>query len=162
MRTLKQVAINMADAFTRFGLWKGGGSGGSSALADMTDVSFSNLKENDVLKYNGSIWVNSDNLHKYSTEEKIVGKWIDGRNIYRKVIEYTVNLPSNTWVEIPEEIGNKQMIFSACGLGPASAGIYVPLISNIDIEKSTKVRLYNFRNDRIIIQYCIIEYIKNE
>ena len=29
MRTLKQVAINMADAFTRFGLWKGGGSGGS-------------------------------------------------------------------------------------------------------------------------------------
>lgn len=27
MRTLKQVATNMADAFTRFGLWKGGESG---------------------------------------------------------------------------------------------------------------------------------------
>ena len=26
MRTLKQVATNMAEAFTRFGLWKGGGS----------------------------------------------------------------------------------------------------------------------------------------
>lgn len=88
MRTLKQVATNMADAFTRFGLWKGGGSGGSSALADMTDVSFSNLKENDVLKYNGSIWVNSDNLHEYSTEEKIVGKWIDGKPIYEKTIEF--------------------------------------------------------------------------
>lgn len=86
MRTLKQVAKNMADAFTRYGLWKGGGSGGSSALADMTDVSFSNLKENDLLKYNGSIWVNSDNIHEYSTEEKVVGKWIDGKYIYEKVI----------------------------------------------------------------------------
>lgn len=86
MRTLKQVAVDMANAFTRFGLWKGGGSGGSSALSDMADVSFSNLKENDVLKYNGSIWINFDNLHNYSTEEQIVGKWIDGKPIYEKVI----------------------------------------------------------------------------
>ena len=82
MRTLKQVAINMADAFTRFGLWKGGGSSGSSALSEMTDVTFTNLQANDVLKYNGSVWVNSENLHEYSTEEKVVGKWIDGKPIY--------------------------------------------------------------------------------
>ena len=62
MRTLKQVATNMADAFTRFGLWKGGGSGGSSALSEMTDVTFTNLQPNDVLTYNGSKWVNDDNL----------------------------------------------------------------------------------------------------
>ena len=86
MRTLKQVATNMADAFTRFGLWKGGGSGGSSALSEMTDVTFTNLQANDVLKYNGSVWVNDDNLHEYSTEEKVVGKWIDGKPIYEKVI----------------------------------------------------------------------------
>ena len=79
---LKQKLIDIANGFTKYNLWKGGGSGGSSTLADMTDVSFSNLKENNILKYNGSVWVNSDNLHEYSTEEKIVGKWIDGRNIY--------------------------------------------------------------------------------
>lgn len=83
---LKQKLIDIANGFTKYGLWKGGGSGGSSSLADMTDVSFSNLKENDVLKYNGSVWANSDNIHEYSTEEKIVGKWIDGKSIYEKVI----------------------------------------------------------------------------
>lgn len=64
MRTLKQVAINMADAFTRFGLWKEGGSGGSSSLSELTDVTLSNLQANDVLKYNGSVWINDDNLQK--------------------------------------------------------------------------------------------------
>lgn len=86
MRTLKQVAKNMADAFTRYGLWKSGGSGGSSALSEMTDVTFTNLQPNDILKYNGNVWVNDKNLHEYSTEEKIVGKWIDGKPIYEKVI----------------------------------------------------------------------------
>ena len=87
MRTLKQVATNMADAFTRFGLWKGGGSGGSSALSEMTDVTFTNLQANNILKYNGNVWVNGDNLHEYSTEEKIIGKWIDGKPIYEKTFE---------------------------------------------------------------------------
>ena len=157
---LKQKLIDIANGFTKYGLWKGGGSGGSSALSDMVDVTFTNLQSNDILKYNGSVWVNDDNLHEYSTEEKIVGKWIDGRNIYMKVIEYTVKLPSNTWVEIPEEIENKQIIFSACGF--SNDGIYVPLISNVDSRVATKVRLYNFRNGSITIDYSIIEYIRNE
>lgn len=82
MRTLKQVAVDMANAFTRYGLWKGGGSGGSSALSEMSDVTFTNLQANNILKYNGSVWINSDNFYEYSMEEKVVGKWIDGRNIY--------------------------------------------------------------------------------
>ena len=157
---LKQKLIDIANGFTKYGLWKGGGSGGSSALSELTDVTLSNLQVDDILKYNGSVWVNGDDLHEYSTEEKVVGKWIDGRNIYIKVIVYTVNLPSNTWVEIPEEIGNKQIIFSACGF--SNDGIYVPLISNVDRRVTTKVRLYNFRNGGITIDYSIIEYIKNE
>lgn len=108
MRTLKQVAINMADAFTRFGLWKGGGSGGSSALSEMTDVTFTNLQANDVLKYNGSVWVNDDNLHEYSTEEKIVGKWIDGKPIYEKVIY--VNITDRDWHNIQMNVSVDNII----------------------------------------------------
>ena len=58
---LKQKLIDIANGFTKYGLWKGG-SGGSSALSDMTDVTFTNLQTNDVLTYNGSEWVNDDNL----------------------------------------------------------------------------------------------------
>ena len=56
---LKQKLIDIANGFTKYGLWKGGGSG---ALSDMTDVTFTNLQTNDVLTYNGSKWVNDDNL----------------------------------------------------------------------------------------------------
>lgn len=87
---LKQKLIDIANGFTKYGLWKGGGSGGSSALSDMTDVTFTNLQANDVLKYNGSVWIN-DNLHEYSTEEKVVGKWIDGKPIYEKVITFSLS-----------------------------------------------------------------------
>ena len=87
---LKQKLIDIANGFTKYGLWKGGGSGGSSALSDMTDVTFTDLQANDILKYNGSVWVNDDNLHEYSTEEKVVGKWIDGKPIYEKIITFSI------------------------------------------------------------------------
>ena len=58
---LKQKLIDIANGFTKYGLWKGGGSG---ALSEMTDVTLSNLQSNDVLTYNGSVWVNDDNLQK--------------------------------------------------------------------------------------------------
>lgn len=96
---LKQKLIDIANGFTKYGLWKGGGSGGSSTLSDMTDVSFSNLKENNILKYNGSMWINSDNFHEYSTEEKIVGKWIDGKSIYEKVISGNMIASPPDWVD---------------------------------------------------------------
>ena len=102
---LKQKLIDIANGFTKYGLWKGGGSGGSSALSEMTDVTFTNLKENDILKYNGSVWVNYENLHDYSTEEKVVGKWIDGKPIYEKVIYVNItdrdfhNIKMNVYVD---------------------------------------------------------------
>ena len=93
---LKQKLIDIANGFTKYGLWKGGGSGGSSALSEMTDVTFTNLQPNDILKYNGSVWINDDNLHEYSTEEKIVGKWIDGKPLYEKIIKQTFTFNSQS------------------------------------------------------------------
>ena len=161
MRTLKQVATNMADAFTRFGLWKGGGSGGSS------QVVYGGIDVNNVIyeltnSVEGTEWVATEDcyfigelvsqnvgcylmidgvsvavnycssvssiyfpifilkgqtikyfaisnnyirtakiygvkkseniLHEYSTEEKVVGKWIDGKPIYEKVIQTTFSI----------------------------------------------------------------------
>lgn len=59
---LKQKLIDIANGFTKYGLWKGG-SGGSSSLSEMIDVTLTNLQANDFLKYNGSVWVNDDTLN---------------------------------------------------------------------------------------------------
>lgn len=58
---LKQKLIDIANGFTKYGLWKGGGSGN---LSELDDVTLTNLQTNDVLTYNGSKWVNDDNLQK--------------------------------------------------------------------------------------------------
>ena len=111
---LKQKLIDIANGFTKYGLWKGGGSGGSSALSDMTDVKLSDLQENDVLKYNGSVWVNGSNLPDYSAEEKIVGVWIDGKPIYQKTyfIQNLVVLNGN-WARIIKISENvKYLVYS--------------------------------------------------
>ena len=55
---LKQKLIDIANGFTKYGLWKGG----SETLSDLNDVTLTNLQKNDVLTYNGSEWVNDDNL----------------------------------------------------------------------------------------------------
>ena len=57
---LKQKLIDIANGFTKYGLWKGGGIN----LSELDDVTLTNLQSNDVLTYNGSVWVNS-NFNNY-------------------------------------------------------------------------------------------------
>lgn len=56
---LKQKLIDIANGFTKYGLWKGGGS---ETLSELNDVTLNNLQSNDVLTYNGNEWINSNNL----------------------------------------------------------------------------------------------------
>lgn len=44
---------------------------------------------------NGKEYVGGENWHKYSTSERIVGEWIDGKPLYEKVVTFT-NLPAGT------------------------------------------------------------------
>ena len=55
---LKQKLIDIANGFTKYGLWKGGIN-----LSELDDVTLTNLQSNDVLTYNGSVWVNDDTLN---------------------------------------------------------------------------------------------------
>ena len=148
MRILKQVAINMADAFTRFGLWKGGGSGGSSALSEMTDVTFTNLQANDILKYNGSVWVNDDNLQKQIDTLKIniqygkmplmttgTTKYTEGgMNIYKSEI-YTINFDrafksDNIFIVMSENGGNPSRFYQYRYITVTKNGFVAQLFAN--------------------------------
>ena len=165
---LKQKLIDIANGFTKYGLWKGGGSGGSSALSEMTDVKFTNLQENDVLKYNGSVWVNDDNLHEYSTEEKIVGKWIDGKPLYEKTVSFGSGTLSNKALVSFENMNiDKIMVISGTFEDRIDGQLSIP----VSLDGTLYVGFYCKRsgilltfsgafNGRISNAYAIIQYTK--
>lgn len=55
----------------------------------------------------------------YSLEEVATGKkWIDGKMIYRKVLNYSVvNLPSQGWTSVAQDTMNIEVIIDICNFG---------------------------------------------
>ena len=95
--------------------------------------------------------------HEYSTEEKVVGKWIDGKPIYEKVIPFTTTLNQSIWVETPELINDKEQILQTFGISTTS---YISLMANIDRNDSAYVRIWNLRNTIFPITHVIMQYTK--
>ena len=96
-------------------------------------------------------------LHEYSTEEKVVGKWIDGKPIYEKVIPFTTTLNQSIWVETPELINDKEQMLQTFGISTTS---YISLMANIDRNDSAYVRIWNLRNTIFPITHVIMQYTK--
>lgn len=75
-----------------------GGSGGASALSDLTDVDLTNITDGQILKWDdtNSKWINANESgggsgHTYSTTEQLVGKWTDGSDLFEITIDQTIN-----------------------------------------------------------------------
>ena len=111
-------------------------------------------------------FTNLDNRLNYSTDEHIVGKWIDGRDIYEKTVEFTPTSRSYTYTHNIEN----SMIISASLIAYNGQiwftlpNAYVPDISNwgiscivntnsIEINTGTKTTI-----PKNI--YCTIRYLK--
>lgn len=70
---------------------------------------------------NINVWINTsdgETSNNYSKTETVIGTWIDGSTLYRKVVEYTNestigNSTSTTQILIPHEITNLNMVVNA-------------------------------------------------
>lgn len=109
----------------------------------------------------------------YSTDETIVGKWIDGKKIYRKVVYYG-NLPNNSQkfvsTNLPSNIGQITK-FDVLSTSPSSTTVRNLPWANIN--NTYAIECYLTANGEISITtftsgfastvaYAIIEYTKNE
>ena len=56
-------------------------------------------------------YINEARLEEYSTTEKIIGKWIDGKPLYRKTITFTSTISANATTSIAHNITNAKNIF---------------------------------------------------
>lgn len=52
-----------------------------------------------------------NNKFNYSTEEQVIGKWRDGKSLYRKTITFTTTIKANETTSIAHNIKNAKNIF---------------------------------------------------
>lgn len=68
-------------------------------------------------------YINEARLEEYSTTEKIIGKWIDGKPLYRKTITFTTMIKMNEITSIAHNIENAKNIFIDFGASFMEANI---------------------------------------
>lgn len=103
----------------------------------------------------------------YSTNEQIVGKWIDGKPLYQKTINCGA-LPNNTVKTVAHSISNLDYIIGWSGTASQSTGIYIEFpyvniitlgnscnvwIDKTDISIETASDLRHYTKSYITIQY---------
>ena len=102
-------------------------------------------------------------LHNYSTQEHIVGKWIDGSDIYEKSLVTT--LSSNTKDEELLNVDNLKFVISFNATIKRSTGYGTML--NYYVSSSNNDNFYWYKNGIFVNSaaggtlYCTCTYIKN-
>lgn len=61
------------------------------------------------IRYQG-VDYNIDIDNKYSTEEQVIGTWINDKPIYRKVVVFKNTFSANTWYDLSTNVDFKEII----------------------------------------------------
>jgi len=76
----------------------------------------------------------SDNQHHYSTDEQVVGTWIDGSTVYEKVYEFSSTFTmanGNQWYNTSFSRGDIDLLIDIVGV-QSSGSVYSGLIAGFD------------------------------
>lgn len=102
----------------------------------------------------GSEW------HEYSTEEKVVGKWIDGKPLYEKTWDFgsDVAFASQSWTNTTIKVSdyNIKNIIGVTGINNGGT-VFGYVSANRD---QTYVQIYQTRNVGISLRYVTLQYTK--
>lgn len=101
--------------------------------------------------------------HHYSTDEKVIGTWIDGKPLYEKVFEQTtLNLTANTWSQTTIPKGNMKC--------PVNIHIVITSSSTNSVHKGMSgafidgyLKINSFRNlglDTGYTAWVVLQYTK--
>lgn len=99
----------------------------------------------------------------YSTDEQIVGAWIDGKPIYRKIItDLNATLTSGTWANIANVSALNIDTLVSCRLYRLGVGTltFKQIITPFEVQiDSGYIKAWDMFNDGSISK-CILEYTK--
>lgn len=117
-----------------------------------------------------------DKLSTYSTDEQVIGKWIDGKNLYRKVVVYSntdiIGANSKTVnIDIPHNILNFKQAINVSAVD-SSGGYILPSLASSEgniVNISTSIHTVDTSNIKLRIinntwgprdWFITLEYIK--
>lgn len=112
------------------------------------------------------------NINEYLTTEQVIGKWINGKLLYRKIIDLG-NLPNNTAKTVPTGLifnSSNCILTNLYGVASYSNGISFPLpfssTNGIDynvalnVDNNNNVVITTSQDRSAMTGYAILEYIK--
>lgn len=143
----------------------GGPSAGVLKVDDSGTVTSGKIKASNI---------DLTSLNKYSTEERVIGQWIDGRPIYRKLITGTVNLGQNSSTDFPHNITgltNNMRVIScsfAISFGGRLNNGFQSLLPHVEAQHQCGITIINQTIIRLSSSYLwgnseiagFIEYVK--
>ena len=172
----------------------GGGTSNTEYLSDIKDVKIINPEKDQILAYDDTTktWINKKNgavaelpnniayitdssetkeikiranQHNYSTEEQIIGTWVDGKPIYEKVIIID-NPPSGIDVLYSHGISNFNHVININVVYITNGGIEYsePIYLNSNFARSCAIDSTNLyittKGGNYIQLYVTIQYTK--
>ena len=127
------------------------------------------LESNSTLNAPSIHAVNEGLLQKYSTNEIIIGRWVDNKYVYRKCI-YIPSYPNNTTINVPTNIENLDYIVHIYGVANENGNGHPLNGSRFDIPNyaiscyinSGVLIISTGANRSSYSGYIIIEYTKKD
>lgn len=113
----------------------------------------------------------NNNFYKYSENEQIVGKWIDGKNLYERVFQLSISQTLGTGAYINTDIDcshmDKIIEYSLIGTYSGNGITENCSFTPYNVLKWTNNKIHiafsNFNDGGIFnIEYMILKYTKNE
>ena len=146
------------------------GSGGSDyelPIASATTLGGVKIGDNLSIDENGVLSANSSgsSLDIFSTEEQVIGTWIDGKTIYRRVVEFTFSSTQNAWNLVASQTFTS--LLKCCGFFkdttvfmnfPVTSGNEILAVYGNGTTGVYEKHNYSYPNGKI--GYLIIEYTK--
>ena len=141
------------------------GTGGSTVTITPTLESGVKLADYSIDGTEGAIYA-PPVMENYSATPQVVGKWIDDRDVMRKVVEIGA-LPNNTTKNVAHEISDLDTIVSLKGYAKSSSYIlplpYVAAVSNSAVEvyaDDTNISLLTgIDRTEYTESYIIVDYV---
>ena len=115
------------------------------------------LRLNDKV-YTGQ--ASSDGFHVYSTNEQIVGKWVDGRAVYERSYQLsnTITVSVSDWTDTGVIIQGGELV-DIKAIYHQVDGLVVPVIGNINSQG--KVYIIGLNSTSRTLNTLIIQYTKS-